>query len=418
MIFPKKFLGLFLIVVTAGSLIYFLIVKPNIRYSEKDKTGSLLEEAVDETETPLPVQVKKVERGELIIKLRSPGEAVTDRMVVVKTEVSGKVRALFVREGQSVQKGELLVELDNREFLLEVERANASRLKILSELLLDKQFAENSAVDDALYTEKILDEKQNYEKAYQQYQQGLMSLEEFEGAFKKFEMIMIESGQKKEDIIAATKGLTQQEINLKKARLDLEKTLITAPFAGVITGIKVSEQQQVPAFYDLFTVVNAKRVSVHAKVLESEIGAMRVGRDVDLFFSAFPEEKIKGKVKVVSPLVNSDDKTCNVIISINQSETIIKPGMHAEVEIEAVIFKDVLLVPQEAILVRGGKKMVYVVEENIARSRTIETGRENDQFAEVLESNDVNSGLREGEVVIVEGHYTLAQNARVRILED
>ncbi len=62
--------------------------------------------------------------------------------------------------------------------------------------------------------------------------------------------------------------------------------------------------------------------------------------------------------------------------------------------------------------------MVFVVEGGRAKRRFIETGRENEYYAEVLEGSDSDSGLREGEIVIVEGHFTLAQNARVRILED
>ncbi len=418
MIIPKKILVLFLVVVIGGSLYYFLVMKQGNLSSEKETDENISEEVVETTGTPLPVKVEPVKRGELVIGLRSPGEARTDQMAVLKTEVSGKVEVMHVREGQFVEKGQLLVELDDREFRLEVERAEASRLKILSELMLDNQFAEKNTIGDASFIKIIEDEKKMYEKVSQQYQEGLVSEEEFERAFKKFETVMIESGQKKDDIMAATKGLTQQEISVKKARLNLEKTRITAPFSGIITDIKVSEQQQVTASYELFTVVNTGRVSVHARVLESEIGKMRIGREVNLFFSAFPDEVIKGKVKVVSPIVNSEDKTCRVSVSIAQSGIEIKPGMHAEVEIEAEIYENRLLVPQEAIVVRSGKKMVFVVEEDMAIRRDIETGQENEYFAEVLENTESDFGLREGDVVIVEGHYTLAQNARVRILED
>ncbi len=416
MIFPKKVLVLFLAVVIAGSLIYFLVVKQGLFSSKEETTENISEEVAETTETPLPVKVETVKRGELVIRLRSPGEAVTDRMVVMKTEVSGKVGVLHVKEGQSVQKGELLVELDMGEFQLEVEKAEASRLQILSELMLDNQFAEKNTSVGASFIKKIEEEKKIYERVYQQYQQGLVSEEEFEIAFKKFEIVMIESGQKKDDIMAATKGLTQQEISVKKARLNLEKTRILAPFSGIITDIKVLEQQQVTAAFELFTLVNTERITVHSQVLESEIGKMRVGREVDLFFSAFPDDVVKGKVKVVSPIVNSEDKTCKVIISIVNSGVNIKPGMHAEVEIDADIFKDRLLIPQEAIVVRSGKKMVFVVEGDRAIRRYIETGQENEYYAEVLENNEADSGVRDGEIVIVEGHYTLAQNARVRIL--
>lgn len=89
----------------------------------------------------------------------------------------------------------------------------------------------------------------------------------------------------------------------------------------------------------------------------------------------------------------------------------IKPGMHAEVEIAADIYKNRLVIPREAILVRGGRKLAFVVQGELAKWRYIKTGLENEKYAEVLE------GIKEGELVITEGHFTLAHDARVRIVK-
>ena len=70
-----------------------------------------------------------------------------------------------------------------------------------------------------------------------------------------------------------------------------------------------------------------------------------------------------------------------------------------------------LVFPQEAVLVRGGRKLAFVVENGLAKWRYIKVGLENEDFAEVLE------GVKEGEPVIVEGHFTLAHDARVKIVE-
>ncbi len=83
--------------------------------------------------------------------------------------------------------------------------------------------------------------------------------------------------------------------------------------------------------------------------------------------------------------------------------------MHAEVEIAAEIYEDRLLIPQDAVLVRMGRKLAFVVEEGIAKWRYIEVGLENEDYAEVLD------GIKEGETVIIEGHFTLAHDAKVRI---
>ncbi|MGD2294794.1 MAG: biotin/lipoyl-binding protein, partial [Candidatus Aminicenantes bacterium] len=280
MVFPKKVLVITLIVIVSGLLAFFLVVKPRLLSPGEEASESKPEESIRPAEAPLPVQVVTVSRRDLVIKLRSPAEAVTDRKTVMKTEVSGRIKALHVEEGRFIRKGDLLVELDDREYSLELEKAEASRLKVLSELMLEKQFAEPSQKAEESYAAEIENARREYEKSYSQYRQGLLSEDEWEEAFKRYEMVLIESGQKKEEIMAATKGLTLQEINVKKARLNLEKTKILAPFEGVVTDIKVTEQQQVSAGSELFTLVNTSRVHVQAKVLESEIGKMRVGREV------------------------------------------------------------------------------------------------------------------------------------------
>jgi multidrug efflux pump subunit AcrA (membrane-fusion protein) len=142
---------------------------------------------------------------------------------------------------------------------------------------------------------------------------------------------------------------------------------------------------------------------------------MSVGREVDLRFSAYPGKVFKGLVEAISPIVNAEDKTCAVHISVDNPTEEIKPGMHAEVEIAAEIHKDKLLVPQESILVRGGRKLVFVVEGDLAKWRYVQIGLENEDFAEILPSERPEEMVKEGELVITEGHFTLAHDTRVTI---
>jgi RND family efflux transporter MFP subunit len=198
---------------------------------------------------------------------------------------------------------------------------------------------------------------------------------------------------------------------VQKAELDLEKTQIRAPFSGIIHNIQVSPREHINSGRELFELVNIRNIEVHAKVLESEVGRMERGRDVDVKFSAYPDEIFKGKVKAISPVVDPEDKTCRVIVSVSNRDEKIKPGMHAQVEIPAEIHKNRLLIPQEAVLVRQGRKLAFVAEDGLAKWRYIQAGLENDQFVEVLE------GVQEGEKVIVEGHFTLAHDAKIRVAE-
>ncbi|NOR13998.1 MAG: efflux RND transporter periplasmic adaptor subunit [Candidatus Aminicenantes bacterium] len=411
MIFPKKILTIVLIIVLVGLSVYYFVVKKGSDSGEGEASSGEQTQETKTSETPLQVKVEEARLGDLIIKLRSPAEAVTDRKIVMKAEVSGVIKNLNVEESKHVRKGDLLVELDDQEYRLSFENAEATRLKAFSEMLVEQRFADVGGGSGGDQSGELSDAKKQFEEAGQQYQKGLISREEFDRQSRLYEKAQIESGEKKDEVVAAMKGLTQAEINVKKAQLDLEKTKIRAPFSGIIADIQASPGEHVSVGRELFTLVNISGIKVHARVLESEIGKMQVGREVDLRFSAHPGKVFKGKVSAISPIVNPEYKTCKVFVDVENPEEELKPGMHAEVEIAAEIHKNKLLVPQDAILTRSQRKLLFVVEDGLAKWRYIEIGLENEEYAEVLD------GVKEGEQVIVEGHFTLAHDARVKIVE-
>lgn len=409
MIFPKKILVISLCVIIVAAVVFYFIFFKNKAETAGDESSDSAATERKVQEASLPVKVTDAHRGDLIITLKSPGEAATSMNIIVKAEVGGLIEKLNVEESQHVKRGELLAELDDTEYRLNLERQEAARLKVLSDYLVEKRFSDKGELSVAVDEKGIQEAKDAYEKERQQYREGKISQEEYEKASKNYEMVLIESGKMKEEVLAAAKNLTQNEIAVKEAQLTLEKTKIRAPFSGIVFDIQVSFHERVSAGTELFTLVNIDRIHVQARVLESEIGKMRVGREVDLKFSAYPGKIFKGKVKAISPVVNPDDRTCKVTIDVANPEEEIKPGMHAEVEIAAEIYEDRLLIPQDAVLVRMGRKLAFVVEEGIAKWRYIEVGIENEDYAEVLD------GVKEGETVIIEGHFTLAHDANVRI---
>lgn len=415
LIFPKKILTVILLVIVTAAVIYFLFFKKGVESTKAESAQKTAGEARKPEDSPISVKVTQAERGDLVITLKSPGEAVTDRIVTMKAEVSGIVKSLNVRESQRVAEGDLLCELDDREYRLDLESAEADRLKNLSDLLLEKQLSEPEEAAPP-ESDRMLRAREDYEKSRQQYREGRISEAEFEEAYRQLELALIESGEKKEEVMAAAKGLTQSEIRVKKARMFLGKCRIRAPFSGIIYDIKISPSEHVTANRELFTLVNIDRIQVHAKVLESEVGKIRIGREADLRLSAYPSRVFKGTVQAVSPIINPEDRTCKVIVSVANPGAELKPGMHAEVEIVTEIHEDRLIIPQEAILVREGRKLAFVVEEGLAKWRYIQVGLENEDFAEVLPSERAGEGIKEGEVVIIDGHFTLAHDARVRIV--
>ena len=424
MLILKKVLTISFLIIIPCLVGYLLIVKKGARLSESQRGSAVSPAAVPASSptleekagaTPLPVKTVLVRRGELIIKLKSPGEAFTDRRIVLKTEISGTVRSLSVVEGKHVEEGDLLIELDDREFRLKLERQQALRLKYLSELYLEKRFTTVGQEISSAALEKLSQAEAEHNKAAAAFQEALISEADFEKAQRIYEIALIEAGRKKEEIMSSSKGLTQADIDVKIAQMDLDKTRLRAPFAGIITDIRISPREHIDAGRELFTLVNLGRIRVKARVLESEIGKIKAGREVDLRFSAYPGKVFNGIVEAISPIVVAEDKTCSVYIAVNNPTEEIKPGMHAEVEIAAEIYRDRLLVPQEAILVRGGWKVVFVVDNGLAKWRYVKTGLESGDFAEILPGERPEETVNEGEPVIIEGHFTLAHDSRVTV---
>ncbi len=416
MAMSKKVLTVFLLIAIVGLAVYFLFFRNTQNPDSKESSDPDLTEREKTSDAAIPVRVADVIRGDLVIKLRSPGEAVTHLKIDIKAEIPGKIKNIYVEESQHVKKGDLLLELDDREYRLDLESNDADRLRKLSELLLEQRFGQDEPSDENNSNSRIRALTEEYKKLSTLYQKGQISRDEYEKKTKKIEWELIASGQKKDEVIAAVKGLTQAEIMVKKSRLTLEKTKIRAPFSGIITNIQVSPQENIASGRDLFTLVNINRIQVHAKVLESEIGKIKVGREVDLRFAAYPQRIIKGRVVAISPLVNPEDKTCKAIIDVENPNEMIKPGMHSDVEIAAEIHKDRLLVPQDAILTRSGRKLVFVVEDGLAKWKYIKTGLENREFVEILEGEEPGGVIQEGMKVLVEGHFTIAHDARVKIV--
>ncbi len=423
---PKGVLGGFLILVLAGAAVWFLVLdkgpaKPENKAetaSGEPAPGGAAPAADQKVEAaPLPVKVAKAAMGDLVMTLKSPGEAYTEKRIAMKAEVGGVVKNLYAAEGRHVKEGDLLVELDDREYRLRLEKLEAQRLRYLSELYLEKQYAAAGQEASPAALEKLDKAQAAYDRAAEGFKKGLVSQTELEKAQGDYELALIEAGRKRDEIMASTKNLTQAEVDVKIARMDLEKTRIRAPFAGILTDIQLSPKERLDAGRDLFTLVDISRIKVKAKVLESEVGKVVAGREADLLFSAFPGRTFKGRIEAISPVINAEDKTCAVHVTMDNPSEEVKPGMHAEFEIPTEIFKDRLLVPQQAILVRGGRKLVFAVEGDIAKWRYIEVGLENERFAEVLPGKEPGWGVSAGDNVIVEGHVTLAHDTKVSIID-
>lgn len=331
------------------------------------------------TDVPQPVRGVAVVRDTLWIRVNASGQAQAFRRTAVNAQVEGVVTGLPVRENQAVEAGALLLQVDTTEYALQVDQARA-----------------------------------DYEAAEAEYRQLVLFDDEIADPAVRAE---------RERIARSRSGLDQRQVALRQAELRLARSRVAAPFAGRVADLKVVAGQTVSAGQELMTVVDLDPIKVEVQVLEAELGYLRQGRRAEVRFAAYPGEVFTGEVETINPVVDPQSRTGRVTVLLANPSQRIKPGMYAEVSLDAEALPDRILVPRAAILERGeGRRrtMLFVFEESggrgLAKWRYVTTGRENETHTEIVPGGE---GMVEpGEIVLVDGHHYLAHDTPVRLVED
>jgi membrane fusion protein (multidrug efflux system) len=318
--------------------------------------------ARDEEEAPpVPVETTRPERGDVraVYTGTAPIEAIAEADVVAK--VGGEVRTLNVEEGDLVSEGQVLAQLDGDRLRLELGQSEANLRK------LQRDFERNKDLRD----------------------KGLLS----EGDFEKiqFEMEALEA-----------------QFNL--ARLELDYTYIRAPIDGVVSERMVKLGNTIEEGAALFRVTSLNPLVAYLFVPEREYRSITSGQPVGIAIDALPDEHIAASVTRVSPIVDPATGTFKITIEISDEEQRVKPGMFGRIAIVYDERANALKIPRTALIEDASGTSVFVVEDDIARRRVVETGYTDRGMVEIL------SGLDDGDEVVTVGQAGLKQDSRVTVI--
>jgi HlyD family secretion protein len=223
----------------------------------------------------------------------------------------------------------------------------------------------------------------------------------------------LKDGKFRGEIAAARSGVSQARADLERARLNLERTEIRAPFDGIITGLVLSAGQQVMLNQTICTLVDNVNIEAEIGVLEADVGKIAPGGAALLAVPALGDT-LDVAVDVVSPRFDPTTRTCQVLLRVKNDDGRLRPGMFARALISGQRFKDRLLVPREAILMRDGRPLVFKVEDDRARWLYVDLGESNEHMVEirsVLQGGTLDPGDR----VVVSDHLTLAHDAKIKV---
>ena len=330
------------------------------------------------------VDVATVERGALNDTALASGNLVYETQIQLRSEVTGRVAEVLVEEGQRVQRGDLLMRLDQEAFQADLDAADAGVRA--AEIEIRSRRARLADLSRQLERQRTLRER------------GLVGQDGFEQLQSQHEIarIAVEAGEQ---------TLAQAQAQRELSRDRLQRTLFTAPIDGVMISVDIKPGETVIAGTtnivgsDLMVLADPSVLLAELRVDEADIARIRLGQPVQVFAAAHPNTPLTGSVVQIGTSARaqgvSQSLSFKVQVQIEPTELVLHPGMSCRAEIETAQGEPGLNVPVAAVRKDGEQHYVWRVGSELVAERVdVEVGMANDF------SQEVRGGLQEGDRVV------------------
>ncbi len=323
--------------------------------------------------------------------LDATGYVVARRSATIGPKIAGKLIDVLVEEGMHVKAGQVIAHLDDSNAKVAYNQAKAS---------LDQ-------AETALANARPI-----YDRSLAQYNKGLISNDTYDATKATFDQ--------------SKTGVEVARASLDVARQNKDDTIISAPFAGVVT-VKAAQAGEIISPLSagagftrtgIATIVDMNSLEVEVDVNENFINRTRPDQPCTITLNAYPDWKIPGHVITVIPTADRTKATVKVRVAFNEKDERVLPEMGARVAFLAdaksddkqshVVAPTSVTVPTEAILASGDQNVVFVVRDNRVERRAVKLGDRSTQGQFVI------SGLSSGETVAVSGLDKLADGTKVK----
>ena len=359
-------------------------------------------------------KLERVSRGDIISKVSATGTINPVATVIVGSQVSGKIVAIYADYNSRVKRGQVLAEIDPSLFEAQVQQSRASLETAKANLEKEKRTMQVLMANLENAQAMLEKAKRDFQRAKYLYEENLLSESDMDSAKQTYESALanvesIKSQIKAQEfaIKAAEGQLMQSLASLKNAETNLRYTKIVSPVDGVVVTRNVEVGQTVAASFQtptLFLIAkDLSKMQVEATVSEADISKIREGQEAEFTVDAYPGRIFRGRVSQVrlSPVSVQNVVTYTVIIPVDNTHMLLRPGMTANVSFLVAKKTNVLRVPNVALRIRlGGERQkgagVWVLRDNRPIRVPIKTGISDGTYTEV-----VSGDLEEGDEVIV-----------------
>ncbi|TAN08442.1 MAG: efflux RND transporter periplasmic adaptor subunit [Rhodanobacteraceae bacterium] len=335
--------------------------------------------------------------GNAAAVLQATGYVVARRQAVVAAQLIGTLVSVSVEEGEHVKRGQVLARLDDTQYVAQLNAAKAQSAAAQAQIVQARATLAQARADaarlDAVVARGYVS-KQSAQQANTQVATDVAALD------------------------VAEKQAQAAKDNAKAAQINVDYTVIRAPFTGVVT-VKDAEIGQIVSPYTVggggvATVVDMNSLEVDVDVNETYISRVKPDMPVTAVLDAYPDWKIPAHVIAIIPSADKSKATVKVRIALDQKDPRIIPQMGVRVSFLEQAARDAkplpgVLVPKSAVVQRDGKEVVFVVADGRAKRTAVKTGGDFSDMKQVLQGLDAGAevattppaDLRNGEKVQV-----------------
>ena len=364
--------------IVVGAILLVIFFVRSIFFPASEETKSKKQETKAADEDLVPVKVFKVGRFNFEDSLNALGTIKGGVEFKLSFEIPGVVSTINYREGERYEEGALLISLRQDDILLRLKRSQAEQQKALAAL--------------AITEEKLKEHDKLYEI-------GAIPVSTLDKARH-------ERDQAKYEAEAAS-------LEMKANESILEKSNLYAPSTGTIGELHVEEGETVTQNTLVGTHVSLERVVAQFGVTEREINKISLGQNAKIFVDAYPDKVFEGTIENIAPVIIGTSRTADVRVRIENPEDFLLPGMFARIKILLYQKKNTLVVPNDALQGKENEQFVYVIkaDDKTVVKTPVVVGYSRVDYAQI------DSGIREGDLVAVSGLERLQEGSKVKIIE-
>jgi HlyD family secretion protein len=338
--------------------------------------GSNSADEQKESLRPTEVKVVEAQRGDIATVIQATGTISPNHESYLGPRVAGRIEIFFADEGDFVEQGAPLLNLERVRFELALNEARAA--------CAESRSAQKNVELKLKRNQELL-------------ARGVINKEAFDDMATENEL--------------ARARADMARSRLERAEEDYKDSVLHAPFAGFVVERRMNTGEMfsgMPNEY-VFHLVDTCTVKVEVDVFETKKQYVVPGKATVVAVDALPGRKFEGRISVVNPLVDRTSRKFLVKIEIPNPNFELESGMFARVEIPEEQSAGTLVVPAGAVIERQGRKVVFVAEAQRAVERAVFTG------LTTAERVEIRAGLQPGERIIVDGLYAVKDGTPLKI---